>query len=90
MHGKGMNFRGKDIFTHQTTSVGESTETTNENIASNGLPENFYSENICNYLLSFLNKLFHNEYKIKLRFIQIKNIREISHRHHKPQLKEQL
>ena len=44
--------------TYQTTSVGEYTVTANENITCNSLPENFYSKNICNHLLSFLNKNF--------------------------------
>lgn len=44
--------------TYQTTSVGEYTVTAHKNITGNCLPENFYSQNICNHLLSFLNKNF--------------------------------
>jgi len=41
--------------TYQTTPVGECTVTANKNITRNSLPENFYSKNICDHLLSFLN-----------------------------------
>ena len=46
----------EDVNSYQATSVGKGAVATNKNVTSNGLPKNFYSKNICNHLLSFLEE----------------------------------